>query len=234
MIGSKVAGHKSVGTDPPRPEKVCALCLDASRCAARRRADLGPFLRSAHWRSLYLTPVVRPFRRYFPGKAEGMATVFAGAALAALAANSALATATSRSSSTPCSSRSVCAVHVGRRLRHACSCGHALPGMPAARADPSLCIRWSMWVEQGRREQGRREQRRCEQGRREQQREQQQLRTIAGGMSVVRASVSPARLGRVGGSPGLSVWIGHGLSERDRASECVSSAASVGTRQATT
>ena len=119
--------------------KVRALCLDASRCAARRRADLGPFLRSAHWRSLYLTPVVRPFRRYFPGKAEGMATVFAGAALAALAANSALATATSRSSSTPCTSRSVCAVHVGRRLRHACSCGHALPGMlPRAPIHPSV------------------------------------------------------------------------------------------------
>ena len=105
-----------------------------------------------------------------------------------------------------------------RMLVRACAARHA-----AARADPSLCIRRSMWVEQGRREQGRRERRRCEQGRREQQREQQQLLTIAGGMSVVRASVSPARLGRVNGSPGLSVWIGHGLSERDRASECVSS-----------
>ena len=115
---------------------VRALCLDASRCAARRRGDLGPFLRSAHWRSLYLTPVVRPFRRYFPGKVEGMVILFVGAALAALAANSALATATSRSSSTPYSSRS--AVHVRCRLRRTYAARHA-----AARAHASLCVRRS-------------------------------------------------------------------------------------------
>ena len=65
-------------------ETGASLCLDASRCAARRRGDLGPFLRSAHWRSLYLKPVVRPVRRYFQGKAETTATLFIGANRAAL------------------------------------------------------------------------------------------------------------------------------------------------------
>ena len=118
--------------------KVRALCLDASRCAARRRADLGPFLRSAHWRSLYLTPVVRPVRRCFPGNFEPMTTLFIGATLAALTAISALTTATTRSSSNPCSSRGVWAVHVSCRLRCSCAAQHA-----AARADPSLRVRRS-------------------------------------------------------------------------------------------
>ena len=120
-------------------ETGASLCLDASRCAARRCGDLGPFLRSAHWRSLYLTPVVRPVRRCFPGNFKAVATLFIGAALPALAVISALATATSRSSSTPCYSRSVLAVHVSGHLHRACSCAHALPGMlPHAPTHPSV------------------------------------------------------------------------------------------------
>ena len=93
-------------------------------------------MRSAQWRGLYLTTVLRPVRRYFPAKPRPRPPCSPPLPPSPPSVLSPRPPLGPRRLRPTCSSRS--AVHVSWRLRRTYAARHA-----AARADSSLCVRRS-------------------------------------------------------------------------------------------